>query len=610
MPVATHAIIMALTFLWVQRNKMSGAKKTILVTFSKDLFSPGLLRSRPDVVVADKSFKKDIEDFGARFVDLETLVDVGSVHEASALLEELPKLSLPGGRNMAQSFVYQGYELWWLHYGHLFHFFCFPYTQYRRLLAYLADFQKVVFHRPPYQGLFYAYLRAPKREINTIPGGQAFRISRFLPFGVFAQTIITLVCLPALLFQRKSTMIFIGDKFEKGYDRDFRTKFIYEGLREKKIAFVEVVRSLESWKTVIAHAIKRRRPVIYSEAIAFLGRFLSLISRDRALAVKEFGPHNFISVTDPSARFKLLMATEYLSGIYDDIWAIRIMKWLLRAIGVRVAIIELASYRSFHAVFGCKLNSIPTVGILHGVSSRYSTPDDYLIGFSGKKMLSVDEYGVWSEWWKEYYIKNSQAYKPEQLRVSGPMRPLIIKRPPAVNPNPRNGTQVKVLFVAEQKASPLEVIPYLDILLRAPDIELTLKFRTFHDGFEDWLRTNKPEMLKRKSLKITKGDMESAVAQADVVVGCHSTGVLEALLQLRIPIFFFTRRWGDYYGMRTLEETRCFFAESPTELVKRVRNYRDVPRGLLAKLCEQYFGDPYKNGSVWVVERVEQLLKT
>lgn len=582
-------------------------KGTALIVFGKDLPVEVIDLRKFDIVVADKKFEKDIENLGSTFVEIDTLIDPGSVYEADAFLKELSLLNLPDGTRLSKSFVYEGYELWWVHYNNFFQYFCLPYTRYRKLLGYLRDFQKVSFYQPPHKKLFCFYLRAHECDVVVLRE-PVLRNFLALPVGVLIQIFITFLSVIILAVRKRRILVFTGDNFEQSQDYDFRMKFIYEELRHRKLSFVEFIRSLESWKIVIKHAVTRRRPVIYYEAVASVGRFMSILSGGRWRARQRFGSHVFESEMDQDARFKLLIATQYFLSVYDDIWGIRIMKLILRMIGIKAAFIPATTERNFHTVLGCKLNNIPTVGILHGVAFRYATPYDFMDGFDGKKMLSVDAYGVWSEWWRDYYIKYSKAYKPEQLYVSGPMRPLgILKESDAVKMSQDN--RVRVLFISEQVAVPSEVMPYLRELIDRRDIELTIKFRPSRDGFEEWLLLHEPQILKLEHLRIVKGGMQEAIHEADVVVGSYSTGVLEALLQLKVPIFVRGQKWGDYFSMAESDKTRCFFAENPEELSERIKNARTLSSQLLADLRERYFGDPYKNGSKWVVDRLEKILK-
>src|SRR3989338_1115672 len=84
-----------------------------LIIFGKEFPDRDVLAGRFDAIIADKVFEERAQAMGCRFVDVESLVSPGSVYEAGALLEELSRLTLPGGSRVAASFLYEGYELWW-----------------------------------------------------------------------------------------------------------------------------------------------------------------------------------------------------------------------------------------------------------------------------------------------------------------------------------------------------------------------------------------------------------------------------------------------------------------------------------------------------------------
>lgn len=586
---------------------MNGQKRA-LVIFGETL--PRSLKSgqQYDIVVAPEKLSREIKAVGFQWQSLEELVEPGSIYEASAFAEELSRLKLPDGTRLTKSFTYEGYELWWMYYNSLFLYFCLPYTQYKGLLHRLKDFTDVHFCQPPYKSLFFYYLRAYGCKVKRLTG-PGLKSPSFLPFGIFIQIIVTLLCLPVLILKRRRLMVFIGDKFEKSRDYDFRMKFIYRELRSRNLPFVEFIRSLESWKKIIHHALIRRRPVVYSEGVAFLGRFCGFISGGHILVRRKIASRVLTAGTDPETRFKFLIGAHYILGMRDDVWAIRIMKLILRAIGIKTAFIAAALDRNFHAFLGCKLNAIPTVGILHGVASKYYNGYDFLPGFDGEKMLSVDKYGLWSQWWKEYYVKNSKAYRPEQLYVSGPMRPSERNDKESADADAKISAIVRegpinVLFVSEQLAVPQEVMPYLEALLGQSDIRIILTFRHYRDGFKEWLLKNKPELLEHPNIKVAAGGLQKAIEDSDVAVGSHSTAVLEMLLQLKPPIFFQTQKWGDYYNLREYGEKRAFFAENPAELTEKIKNARSASADTLKDLQERYFGDPYKNGSKWVVDEM------
>ncbi len=580
-------------------------KDSILVITTKDL--PQKTRkwwSQFNVVVAPEELMSAIEKYGSSCVNVEDYLESETIYEASSLAEEISGLELPNGKRVSKLFLYKGFELWWIYYNSLFFYFTLPYTKYRKLLEYLKNFKNVYLFEPQYKTLFSRYLEAYGRTVHIVRK-KGFKSPSFLPFGILVQIMLTVVCLPVLMLKKNRIMVFIGDKFEKGKDYDFRMKYLYEELRARKLPFVEFVRSLESWKTVLSHALVRKRPVIYSEAVAFVGKFLSFVSGSRRKVRKEFGAHLFASETNPEERFKLLLALEPLRNIYDDVWGVRIMQGILRVIGVKATYVTTALERNFQAVIGSKINNIRTVGILHGAAPKDYIVYDFLPGFTGEKILSVDKYGMWSEWWKEYYAKHSKAYRSEQLYVSGLMRPLEdkieSKKPVGTSTGP-----IKVLFISEQLAVPQEVLPYLKELMKNEDIDFTIKFRPYRDGFEEWLQKNESSILEDKNIKIVRGRIEDAVKDCEVTVGSHSTAVLEALLQSRVPILFDTPKWGDCFSLKEYGDEHPFFAENPQELIERINSVRSIPNTTLSDLLARYFGDPYRNGSAWVVDQLEE----
>lgn len=569
------------------------AQGRALVLFGNEL--PRERGAAYSVVIAHAALEPDTRACGLAFEALEGFVDPGSVVEAAAFAEELAQVMLPSGTRVSDSILYHGYKLWWINYDELYYRQCIPYTQYRRLLEHLAGFSHVTLVTPPASGLFRSYLGVHGCAYQIVGGAK-----RFPSIGIWLQVLISLISLPLLMLKRPGLLVYTGDLFDPPRDYSFRMHFIYQELRGRKVPFVEFIRSLEPTCTMLAHAWKRRRPVIYSYAIKVVLSWMAGSGGRRALAPAS---------GDPAQAFKLALASLYVPDTRAITWSIRAMNFLARIIGVRAALIPAGGSRTFHEILGCKLAGVPTIGILHGAPSRYYNAYDFMPGFTGEKMLSVDIYGVWSEWWREQYIRYSRAYKPEQLRVSGPMRPLLKQGGATHVPETREGL-LKILFISEQSAAPEEIMPYLSKLLADSRLELYFKFRSYRDGFEEWLKVHHPEILERVGTdRILYGTMQEAIAHCHVTVGSYSTAVLEALLQEKPPVFFNTRKWGDCYGLAPLNTTYGIFATSPEQLVEYVVRSTDAPRETLKELQQMFFGDPHKNGSAWLVDQLEEVLR-
>jgi len=525
--------------------------------------------------------------------DIERFIGSGSVQEAYEIVNKLSRMTLKDGSRLSKSINYEGYELWWVHYDSIYSQFCLPYTQYAGLLSHLKDFENVYLFHPPWPRLFQYFLRAHNRRCVII---SRFRFRKLLPFsfGVLLQLLLSLGFLLWLKLARPAIMLRTSDRFNAHYDFDFRQKFIYDELRKGRVPFVEFIRSMEPPAAVLKHAWRRKRPVVYSSAIIeCVSSFANCFSRY---------PPSYTG-SNPEERFWFLASAHFLRNVRGTIWSIRAMKLILRWIGIKAAIIPTGGSRSFHEILGCKLAGIKTVGIQHAALPRYFFVSDFTPEFDGKIPLSLDKCGIWSDWWKQYYLQYGRAFKSEQLYVSGHIRPLEKKIADAA---PSEG-RMKVLFISEQLADPKEIMPYLVSLLSVKDFDLCLKVRPQVDGFIDWLKKNDPGILER--VKILSGNVNQAIAMSDVVAGSHSTAVLEALLQLKPFVFFRTKKWGDYFNIKDIQTEGCFFAENPDELIQKIRESVNVPKADLEKLQERFFGDPYQNGSKWVVEQALEFAK-
>ncbi|MBU3940853.1 MAG: DEAD/DEAH box helicase, partial [Nanoarchaeota archaeon] len=88
----------------------------------------------------------------------------------------------------------------------------------------------------------------------------------------------------------------------------------------------------------------------------------------------------------------------------------------------------------------------------------------------------------------------------DQLWVSGSMRPLEKELLSKINSEKKE--KPRVLFISEQLAASQEVLPYLLALLERKEFELYLKFRPYRDGFERWLKKNRPDILKKVKILV------------------------------------------------------------------------------------------------------------
>lgn len=567
-------------------------KEAVLVLFTSELpHRPRKWWKQFGTLIAPEECAPAAKTHGLTFESLHNFTAPGSVEEAATFLSELARTTLPDGTRISGSVTYAGYELWWLSYDELFYRQCIPYTQYRRLLEHLLDFEGVTLYKPPAFQLLRSFLSAHGARYSIIGAPKTFPAA-----GIWLQVLISLLSWPILIIKRPETLVYTGDLFDPPRDHSFRMRFIYDELYRRKLPFVEFIRSMEPGRTMLAHAWKRRRPVIYSYALKIvIGWCTGLFGRK----VFDVGEGSSEEV------FKRMLAATSLHNTRALAWSIICMNVLVRTIGIRSAIIPAASSRTMHEVLGCREAGVPSIGILHGAASRFYNVYDFMPEYVGEKRLGLDVYGMWSEWWRNYYLAYGKVYGPHELVVSGPMRP-IVDVPQRTAPK---GGHLKVLFIAEQLAEPTEVVPYLEELMRSSGMELFFKFRPYNDGFEEWLKKHRPDLYARMDpAHIMHGAMPECIARCHVVVGSHSTAVLEAVLQLTPMVFFHTKKWGDYFGLEPFNTTYGILAKNPRQLIQFVMQSQNAPRKTLEKLREMFFGDPHKNGSAWLVDEAQKHL--
>lgn len=548
-------------------------------------------------VIAPQELEEAVRAKDVSFEALELWTDPPRIQEAAIFLGDLARAVLPDGTRVSKSVVYRGYELWWMQYDELYYQLCLPYSQYKRLLCHLAEFPKVYLYQTPAPALFQKYLQAYEcvARFNE-------KKKTFPSFGIWLQIFLSFVSIPVLVLTRPKTLVYTGDLFDPPHDHSFRMRYIYEELRARKLPFVEFIRSLEPGKIVLAHFWKRRRPVVYSFAIKVVLSWCASFFSERTFDFRG---------ADPEQKFRLSLATMYLCNVRGIIWSTTVLNWLVRMIGIKTALIPAASSRTYCELLACKLAGVPSIGILHGAASKYYNVYDFMPEYDGSKHLGVDVYGVWSSWWRDYYLANGKLYQAEHLAVSGPMRPSPVGE---TFTHSHKGTvpssgPIKVLFVPGELSVPEQIVTYIRAMLDSKDISLYLTFRPYRDAFENWIQGNDPELLEKIGPdRIFRGRrIQEDIAACDVVVGSYSTAVLEALLQLKPFIFFHTEKWGDYFDLKAYQDA-AFFVGSPGELVERIKEIKDIPEKTLKELQNRFFGDPYKNGSAWAIDEVEKHL--
>jgi hypothetical protein len=260
------------------------------------------------------------------------------------------------------------------------------------------------------------------------------------------------------------------------------------------------------------------------------------------------------------------------------------------------------SSRSAHLAIAAKSLRIQTFGIMHGLQSKEGSCYEFMQSYSEDKKIGCDVYGVWSEYYLDYFKKYSKISNTYSFQYSGLLRP--VKNLNQVGRFERDSeNKIKVLLISEPLVAVSEIIPYLKCLLEENSIEVGVKVRPMvKDIYYENMKLEFPEI---QDLKKYDGKLEDVAGKFDVFIGSNSTAVIEASLFGKISILVNTVKFGDYFDINELIPGHQLLVKGPEVLCKeiqfRTKNENDLKT--IEKTKYRFFGDN-KDGAQWIVDQL------
>jgi len=239
---------------------------------------------------------------------------------------------------------------------------------------------------------------------------------------------------------------------------------------------------------------------------------------------------------------------------------------------------------------------------MHGLQQKDYAVYEFMESYNERKKIGCDIYGVWSNHYLGYFQRYSKILNPNEIFYSGLLRP-IRNFDSKILFNKISSKKIKVLLISEPLISVLEIIPYLQCLLKHHDIEVAIKVRPMiKDIYYEEMLIKFPEI---KNLKVFDGKIEDVGRDFDVFIGSNSTAVIEASLFGKISILLNTKKFGDYFDMESLISGHSLLIKEPENLyqniVERVNNEDTLET--VIKIRSKFFGEN-KDGAQWVVEQL------
>ena len=413
--------------------------------------------------------------------------------------------------------------------------------------------------------------RSPQKRIKPIEFIRAI-------FSMLFHVIKIIYSIGSIMYIKRKNKIVVAVYSEDFYadetSGDPRFGRLFVELYRNNIPFVEFVRSNSGVRSAIKNILKRRRPVVYYESLLLIVNMLQRLSHRR----------NILQILEKSQQ-------EYLINYFDvvpTVLSIRLVEKILMFIHVSKFVCWEFNSRTATLIVAAKCQKIKTIGMMHGAAPNKYMAHEFMSSFNSTNKLGPDVYGVWSNWWAQYYENHSTIYK--EIVVSGMQR----KPKGAVVGTPRL-FKSHALWISEPLVPYEHVRPYILKMLEN-GWAITIKRRPFpEDVFYERLRADQDIF---PSVKRSADSMIQAMLGIDLVVGCQSTAVLEGLFYGKNISFFNVPRWGNYFEV------------ADEYILNRVEEVEDLRKNLesqcIETLRERFFGHASNDGITWLIESLKQ----
>ena len=558
--------------------------------------------------------RKELFDYsvsGIDWLDIDDQREIANVQEAYGLTERIYTARFADGSRVSQEIVYRGHELLWYFQQLTYASHVMPFLEWRKLLEVAQGYDAVLSFDVDDQlselfgtyceafGIKYQASRSNWSRLKSWPLYPYRALTRWVAFSA------SLLSLPFLMLGRPKVLLWQGSDLMTNDDHDFRLERIYRELRERNIAFVEAIRATRPLGTLIRHMWIRRRPVIYHNVFVQLGMFVPAARYFRTRKRARRKLPSFVDQHSGFDRFLLILAIKQFHRCFSLQATSNLLKIVFRGIGIRVFVSTEALSRNADVILACKLAGVPTVGIQSGNAVRHYVIDDFLPGFEGAgPSPAFDLFGLWSSYWRDYVVRHSDVYREEDTFVAGHIRPVLHNDTPKLgedrlvqNAEVRN---INVLLISEPLTDQSEIAPYLEEISQQKNMSISIKCRPERNDNIVSATRHIP------GIALQTGTLARAYATCDVVLGSHSTAILEGAVSLRPMVFLNTRKWGDYYETRVNKIGE--FAEHPRNVVSAIHRAFETPANELKRRRNRLWGDTDLNGAESVANRVEDIL--
>jgi len=348
---------------------------------------------------------------------------------------------------------------------------------------------------------------------------------------------------------------------------------LFDELNKNEQDFVEFIRNDRSDLIfILKNLFLRRRPVIYYKSIEKVLSFYTK-HQEKVYLINEDTVHR--EILNKSMKF---IASPY---------KIKIASFIFKLLKIKKLICWEFGDRQADLIYAAKINKIESIGFMHGAGMKNYMTHEFISEFDSSFKIGPEVMGVWSQWWKEYYLANSKLY--DKIEVSG-----ILRKPKIIEPSISSSKIIKdVLWISEPLIDPSEVITFMRYFNK--NYNLIIKKRpSTTDVFYNNLMSNYEEFL---TCETKDGDIYEAINNVDLVIGSHSTAVIDSSVLSKPFLLVNTPKWGNYFQIDNL-----YFVNDINELESKISKvFEQNPK----KIKEQYLGKDDDHGVNWLVNYIK-----
>ncbi len=353
------------------------------------------------------------------------------------------------------------------------------------------------------------------------------RCQKFRAFALHvAAILISFFSFLIILIRRPRVLLYTVDIVAGNFKNDPRIEQVYKYFNVHKISYAELVHTRLS-SSFIKNFFKRRRPVIYLEAIDYLmplartcgyQDYFSKIS-DQDLGQNEI-PQNF--KTDLEFIIKT-SANRSESSIFKIKVFSKLFAWLRPKV-----LVTIDDSRHFYEMLSvAKDLKIKTVSLQHARFNKH-IPDWAYYGIPASSCVVPDKYIVWNEYWKNRLIALSPVFAHFKDRIIVGGRPHADRRGLTIV-NQTKDNVLTILIPHEVNGDRYAILDYVRSFLSCPSTRIFYLLRRDLSS-DKQLRGIPKEIIENTGrFKVVYELTPEIMAEVDLVAGTHSTFLYEII---------------------------------------------------------------------------------